>query len=345
MHSSRPRLVTLLVALAAVATAGPARAASGVSSRGPAVAESQRDRNRNEQTERITRSFKLGPNGQIDLGNIAGDITVTGGGGDEVSIEVVKRARGTSDADATEQLKLVNVEISERAGRVDVRTRYPDRSERSGRRSINVSVTYTVTAPAGTGVTARSISGDVSITGIKGSVDAESVSGEIRIQQGVLVERAKSISGDVEIDGVSVDGTLEASSVSGDVRARNVKARRVELGSTSGDVGVSEVSCETADLRSTSGGVEYTGAFLKGGRYVFRSHSGNVRVAVTGDVGFELEASTFSGSIDSELPITIGGQSGSSRRASRRSVRGVYGDGSASVELTTFSGDVIIRKR
>jgi hypothetical protein len=344
MHSSTSRLLTLVVAVAAVAASGPARAADGVTSRGPAIAEPQRERNRNEQTERFTRTFKLGPSGQIDLGNIAGDITVTAGGS-EVSIEVVKRARGTSDADAAEQLKLVEVEISERAGRVDVRTRYPGRDERSGRRSIDVSVAYTVTAPAGTGVTARSISGDVSITGIKGAVDAESVSGEIRIQQGVLVERAKSISGDVDIEGVSLDGTLEASSVSGDVRARNVKARRVELGSTSGDVEVSEVSCETADLRSTSGVVEYTGAFVKGGRYVFRSHSGNVRVAVAGDVGFELEASTFSGSIDSELPITIGGQSGSSRGASRRSVRGVYGDGSASVELTTFSGDVIIRKR
>ena len=299
----------------------------------------QGTRNANEQTERVTRTFKLGPNGQVDLANISGDITVTAGGAGDVTLEVVKVARGRSEADAREQLGLVQVEISERPGRAEARTRYP----RSERRSTNVSVRYTVTAPPGTTVEARSISGSVRITGITGPVNAESISGDVRIEKGGRVERAKSISGTVDIQGVKLDGTLEASSVSGDVRIRDVDVRRLELGSVSGDVEVGEVTCQTAELKSTSGDVEYTGALQTNGRYEFRSHSGTVRVTLSGDVGFQLEASSFSGSIDTELPITIGGTGGG--RASRRALRGVYGDGGATLELTTFSGNVIIRKR
>jgi DUF4097 and DUF4098 domain-containing protein YvlB len=340
MHSSTSRLLVLLalaVLLAAPALAGPPQA--GVHAR-PA-AQRDRDRDRASQVERFTRTLKLGPTGQLVVGNLAGDITVTAGGADTVTIDVVKTARGGSDADAQEQLKLVEVEISERAGRGEVRTRYPQTERHIG----NVSVSYTITVPAGTSVEARSVSGDVRVTGIKGAVDAESVSGEVEIRQAERVETAKSISGDVDIDGVSFDGTFEASSVSGDVRARNVKARRIDLGSVSGNVEVGEVSCQTADLKSTSGDVTYTGAFQKSGRYEFRSHSGTVRVTLTGDVGFELEASTFSGSIDSDLPITIGGAGRPAERGSHRSIRGVYGDGSATLDVTTFSGNVIIRKR
>ena len=58
------------------------------------------------------------------------------------------------------------------------------------------------------------------------------------------------------------------------------------------------------------------------------------------DVGFELEASTFSGEIESEFPMTV---TSSSKR--RRSISAVVGDGSAVIEATTFSGDVEIRSR
>jgi len=252
---------------------------------------------------------------------------------------VVKRARARGEAEAKEQLALVEVEVTERAGRVEARTHYP----RTENRSINVSVSYTVTAPAGIRVEARSISGDLRVSGIKGAVEAETTSGEVVIENGERVERAKSISGDVEVQGVKQDGTLEASSVSGDVRVRDVQVRRLELNSVSGDVEVGPITCETAEMKSTSGDVEYTGSLQRGGRYELRTHSGTVRLTITGEVGFELDASSFSGSIDSELPITIGGSTGG--RSSRRSVRGTYGDGSASLELSAFSGNVIIRKR
>jgi DUF4097 and DUF4098 domain-containing protein YvlB len=63
-------------------------------------------------------------------------------------------------------------------------------------------------------------------------------------------------------------------------------------------------------------------------------------VVISGDTGFEIDAKSFSGEIESEFPLEV-----HSIRGERRKLSGVYGDGSAYIEATTFSGDVSIEKR
>ena len=76
------------VALAAfVAAAIPARGADAArpvaefrnSAAGCALDEQNRDQDREEQTDRQTKTFKLGADGELSLGNVAGDIVVTRG--------------------------------------------------------------------------------------------------------------------------------------------------------------------------------------------------------------------------------------------------------------------------
>src|SRR5437867_4249829 len=100
------------------------------------VARAYQGRDRGpEQTERFSRRVRVGRDGRVSIGNIAGDITVTGGSGDEVSIEAIKRTR----ADRGE-LSTVQIIVDDRAGRVDVRT------EQAGQND-HVSVDYTVSVP------------------------------------------------------------------------------------------------------------------------------------------------------------------------------------------------------
>ena len=92
---------------------------------------------------------------------------------------------------------------------------------------------------------------------------------------------------------------------------------------------------------------------IKSGRYEINTHSGTVRLLLANPGGFELNANSFSGSIRSELPLTIGGDSGRrddsprSRRdaVNNHSMRATFGDGSATLVVRTFSGDIIIAKR
>ena len=300
-----------------------------------------------EQTERFSHKAKIGRDGRFSLSNIAGDITVTAATGDEILIEAVKRTRGDKS-----ELARVQITVDERGGRVDVRTEHEQNRTDRNRYSDHVSVDYTVAVPASASVDLHSVSGSVKVTGVHGSLRAETVSGDVTISDAPRLEAAKTVSGNVSLLNVTADGDLSAGSVSGNVRAKGIKARGLDLGSVSGDINVSEVTCERLGVKSVSGSVEYAGGIAKGGRYEINSHSGTIRLLLANPGGFELNANSFSGSIRSELPLTINGDSArrngdvrNRRDGGNHSMRATFGDGSATLVVRTFSGDVIIAKR
>jgi DUF4097 and DUF4098 domain-containing protein YvlB len=91
-----------------------------------------------------------------------------------------------------------------------------------------------------------------------------------------------------------------------------------------------------------SGNVTLSGNLDANGRYELTSHSGDVMVSVPASAGFQIEATSFSGSINTDIPITMsGGQPG--RR--NRSIRGTVGNGGALLDVTTFSGSIVIKRR
>ena len=78
------------------------------------------------------------------------------------------------------------------------------------------------------------------------------------------------------------------------------------------------------------------------------SHSGNVRFTLGDNTGFELNAGSFSGSVRSDYPMTVGGEKSPEIRRGRgprrESLQSTFGDGSASLNLHTFSGNITIAK-
>jgi hypothetical protein len=305
------------------------------------------DNNREENVERTTRTLKLGANGVLTLGNIAGDIAITRNNGADTTVEIVKTARGRDANDVREQLQLVQVDVTERAGRADIRTRYPsnDEARRNNRRNFNVSVAYNVSAPAGTRITVESISGSIKVTDIKGDVSANTVSGDVRISGSGRINAAKTISGTVEIADAQIDGALESSSVSGDVIMRRVTARRLDASSVSGNIKFDDLQCDRVSANSVSGNVAFVGALVRNGRYELKSFSGEVHLYLSGGTGFEVDANSSSGEVRSDFDIVTRGMQTTNRRGRRTVLSGTFGDGSAVLDLTTFSGSIIISKR
>jgi DUF4097 and DUF4098 domain-containing protein YvlB len=301
-----------------------------------AAAEWQ-DRNfRIEQKDTETRTLQLGSNGSLELKNVSGNITVTAGSGRETTVQIVRTSKGRTDADARLGLDRVKVTVDARGDRATVEASYPNEN----RPPYSVSVDYTVTAPAGTRLTVKSISGDASVKGITGDLSVDVVSGGIRITDGGNVSSATTISGDVFVTNANVNGSMNVSTVSGDLTLEQVKCRRLSGSVISGEVHAKDVACDNAELKSLSGSVEYSGPLVKSGRYDLQTHSGNVHVTVTGSVGFELQASTFSGTIRLDPSVQL-----QRPTLTRKSARGTVGDGSAVVTATAFSGDVVITKK
>lgn len=291
-----------------------------------------------ETTERITKTFKVGPSGSLDLGAISGDVIVNEGGGDTITVDAIKRVRSRSADEAKQQLANTNVTMSQNGSRVEVRVNYVGRNN-------HASVDFTVTAPAGTSVNVRSVSGDVTVTNIKGDVRVESVSGDVSATGTPNLASIRTVSGDLELSGVSGQDDLSVSTVSGDLNLRSVKAHSVSAESVSGGVTLTDVTCERATVKSVSGDVEYFGPLARNGRYELKSHSGDIRITLPADIGFELEAQTFSGNVRSDLPVTSRAGDTLTGRDRRHGLRGTHGDGSSLLLLTTFSGDITVARK
>lgn len=325
------RILAILFVAGAVLLAGSVGAAVPAGA-APSIVGAQ------PQTEKFSKTVPLAKGGTFDLSNISGNIVITGGSGDQVVIEALKKGR-TAD-----ELKEVTIEVTAAANRVEVRTRYPE-----GRRNFSVSVDYTVTVPRAAAVIVKSISGDEKLSGLDGELHVNSISGSVSVTSATDVRSVKSVSGDVTVQSSKSTAALSVSSVSGEVRLTGVNANEVQLSSVSGDVTCEQTITMRASAKSVSGGISFSGLLAKGGRYELTSHSGDIKVFASDKMGIEVSASTFSGDITSDLVLTskFGGDTpeGRGRMMRRQTVQGTFGDGSAVLQLASFSGDIRIVKK
>jgi hypothetical protein len=284
---------------------------------------------RAQQIDKQTRTLAIGASGSLELRNIVGDIIVKAGGSRDATIEIIRTARGRTEADAKLGLERVTVETSVQGTRGSVTSRYPD--ER--RPPYSVATAYTVTVPAGTRVAAHSIAGNVRMTGVKGEVSADTASGDLDIQGAADIDRLHTMSGTIAVTAAQTDSTIDISIGSGSVNLTDVKARRLSVSAISGPVVAKNVTASSASVMSTAGDIDYTGQVSPAGRYEFTSHSGEIRLGLSG--GFTFEGRSFSGSVLGDQGLSLTRSAGG-----RQVARGTIGDGSAVVAATTFSGNV-----
>ncbi len=338
---------------AALAAPAPARAA--VTLRGLALDDHPRSawfdryseqRQGPEQVEKFTRSVKVGDGAMLDLSHLSGDVRVTGGTGSEIKIEGTKRVRHRDAEEAKRLLEALRIDVNNFNNRVEVRTIYPRRTSTRGN-SISANVDYLIEVPAGVAVSLKSVSGNIAVANVRGEVRIEAVSGDVSITNTPNVAVAKTVSGNVTARDIGTQTALVLGTVSGTVIGSGLKVRSLEAGSVSGDVRLSGSQIERLEASSVSGNIDFDAPLAKGGRYEFTSHSGDVRVVLSGNTGFELDADTFSGSVRSDVPVTLRGigRTERERRGSPRAIRGTYGDASAILSVRSHSGSVVITKK
>jgi hypothetical protein len=308
-----------LLALAAPPLAAQRSDESGATTR-------QQSRDRDDDTAIDTTIPFAASGGVVDLSIVSGQITVTGWNRPEARVHV------TSDDD--------NVPVRFEHG--------PDHILLDARHSRHwhddnddSDVEYNVTVPAGTRVLMHSTSGDLHARGTHGEVEARSVSGDVEVDDVVHGATLESVSGNVQARGM--DGDVRARSVSGDVDLDDVTGD-VTLSSVSGHGYVTNARARVVRMETVSGDLSYGGPLDPTGTYDFRAHSGNITLQLPGDVGALLSVDTFSGDIETDFPLTISPNNTGDNGPPRHHVDTTLGHGGAHVTLSTFSGDIELRR-
>ena len=174
------------------------------------------------------KTYRIGAGGQIRIGNVSGDVIVTGYDGDSIVVSGIKQGR---DRD------MIEIEDRSGAGSVDVGVRYPKRC------NCDASIRFEVQVPRSVSYSfdqISSVSGDVNVSGVTGKLRASAVSGDVSIRDVSGTVSASSVSGDVEVEINRIDGAddMKFNTVSGDVNVKlpsNLDAD-VDMSSFSGSI-------------------------------------------------------------------------------------------------------------
>jgi DUF4097 and DUF4098 domain-containing protein YvlB len=290
---------------------------------------------REKYEEKFAKTEALAKNGKVYVGNVSGDIEIQSWKEDQVKIEALKVSEASSLDKAKENAALVPIEVTRDGDTLRIETKKPERQGFLGWTSPKVSVFYKLWVPEKASVEVVSVSGDVKLAPIGGTAKIHCVSGNVDVEGAAGVE-IDLVSGDVIVGNVLGDAYLKT--VSGNITATKVKGS-VEVVSVSGDLELKDVSdAKTVTGKSVSGNITYAGTILAGGNYEFAVHSGDVTLKIPSNSAFDFEASTFSGSIDSDFQIQVMG------KLSPKEIHGTVNGGGARIRVKSFSGSIEIKK-
>lgn len=266
---------------------------------------------------RVDTTVPLGARGVVDLSLVSGEIVVTSRGDDRVRVVATLEDDGELRFEAA-------------AGKVAL-------TAKSVRNRLGDAY-FEVEVPRGTRVLMNTVSGDQSVSEVRGEVSANSVSGDLAVIDASGPVAVHTVSGDLRAERIA--GNLRITSVSGDLVVRDVTGD-IEVRSVSGEIYLRGARSRSVRAETVSGEIQYDGTIDPAGRYSLHTHSGEVSVVVSGDASARVVVETFSGEIESDFPMVLepGAELGHGRQ---RRLDFRIGDGGAMLDLKTFSGDIQI---
>ena len=266
--------------------------------------------------QRIDTTMALAEGGTLSVNIYSGRVNVTGSRSSAVHV------RGTADRD--------DISIRGRTNSVHVSM------EHGGTHS---GADLDITVPIGTRVVLEGFAAPFSVTGVRGEANIQTLSGSIVVKDAEGNVSLESVSGDIEADGVR--GDVSAESVNGMVNVRNVEGD-ITAESVSGRITIARAASGRVRAETVGGSLSYDGTIEPSGNYSFATHSGSLSLAVPANAGASVSLETFSGTVDSDFPVTL--ESGANRRAGESQFEFKIGDGRSRIVLETFNGNIRIQR-
>ncbi|HOW18679.1 MAG TPA: DUF4097 family beta strand repeat-containing protein [Phycisphaerae bacterium] len=305
-----------------------------------------------ERTAELQEAMADG--GSLAVSTASGSIDVAGQAVSEIRIVAKIRGQAPTEDEARELAEATEIRIERSGDRVTIKADTPRQG--NGR---SVSVSYDIVVPTRTSVECESASGGIKVAGLEGSVRGHTASGSVAgedLRNGSV--NLDSSSGSVRLSNASGITSCEMHTSSGWAAAERVRAESIRIGSNSGSVELRDARAGTIDMRGASGRVEgrnidcshLNAESASGGVSIefsptapadvtatIGSISGGVHVVAPRDFAGRIEMSTTSGSVESNLPVTVQG------KMSTKHLSGTVGSGSGSLTLRTTSGSVHVR--
>ncbi len=281
----------------------------------------------------VEKSFTVSGTGTLRLETQGGEIRVMPGSDSVVKVTARERIRASSDAEADEILKKLDLEFVQTGNDVTATAKYDRKPVGFNWGSWPpVQVDFIVSVPAGYATVLRTSGGGITLGDLNGRVDARTSGGSIKLGKIGADIDAHTSGGHVTLD--NAKGEVKLGTSGGNITVGRVEGP-ANLSTSGGSIRIDSV---TGSLKAhTSGGnirAAVAGALTSD--CSLSTSGGSVRVAVDKAAAFRLDASTSGGSVDAEgLTITL---ERSSRDRSR--LAGAVNGGGPVLKLRSSGGGI-----
>jgi hypothetical protein len=258
----------------------------------------------------------------VDVG--VGEVTLNQGTSDQLKVEAEYTVRGIVVGNGyTQTLDQFKLKIAE-GETITVSSDTPGSLN-------NASIHYTITAPKGLKVKAKTGAGRIEVTSYEGDLDLTSNVGRIDVTSGSGSLNAFSGSGHVQVQGFV--GTVTARTNVGSLDMNNVTGAQ-QLESGTGSINVREFQGGPLVAETNSGRIDATAGAAIVGDIRLRAQTGNVNLNVPRESSIRVTASARTGSLD--VPPFLS----TTRTGTSSSAVGTSGDGKYTVTLEVGTGSV-----
>jgi putative adhesin len=217
------------------------------------------------------RSYRLSPGGHLDIVNVSGLISATRADGQEVEVIAAREVRASTDEAAKALLEKAEMVEQTSPDRVSIESRVQ-------RGAGRVTVQFTIRVPDGLNISLKMQDGGVRLTGIHGTVAAESVNGAVVGRELSGAVTASTVNGPVRMELMAITGESRFTTVNGPVEialAADLGAS-IEASVINGNVVVADGVPFSATERTQK---RVVGRFNQGGpRIVAQTTNGPVRL-------------------------------------------------------------------
>jgi DUF4097 and DUF4098 domain-containing protein YvlB len=271
-----------------------------------------------ETEEKINKSFKAQPGGQLVVDVDFGSIEVTPSDGSDITVDVVRKVhRGGKEAEAA-FLKERPVTLSQDGNTLTVRSRAESTHWRGGqwRGTQRTEGKYTIRVPAKFNTDVRTSGGSIALSGLTGEAKAKTSGGSIKLAE--------------------LRGNVNAHTSGGSIRARDVEGP-LSVKTSGGAIDIENAKGKV-DALTSGGSVSASFQSPISDEVELKTSGGGVTLKVPESSAFDLDASTSGGGVSSDLAVKTEG------KPKRTSLRGPVNGGGKPVVLRTSGGSVRIKK-
>jgi DUF4097 and DUF4098 domain-containing protein YvlB len=251
------------------------------------------------------RVFPFEQDGELTIESQNGRITVEAWNRPEARIQITREVRASDDERAAELMRELRAEVTLAKGRIEVKSRYPKRTESVGilevlgQRVSALNIHYYVQVPTRTRLVLQTSNGELRVRGTSAYVVGQTVNGNVEVASTAGHVEVSTTNGAIKLSGI--DGSARAGTTNGGIDA--------EFRSLDPDVGI--------DLHTTNG---------------------NLVASLPADLKAVLEAMTTNGRVSIDFPIEKVGVKSS------KVVQGRIGGGGVVVKLRTTNGNIAVKR-